>query len=197
MNYVNCNLSCFCLTLIPIYVGYNIMGYKSEPLPSYRYLRNFSYIINLKTTISSGSRYLPSRVLFPPLHKLAHSRHPLFPCEQIIYGPEVHLRHCGVLTPLHIIIDLPYPSGLQYFSHWGEIPLPNHRKMRRNPCGTSSYPMMKSSSTLSISPVTTQLSLLYSNTNCINALYSTPLACNVAPVFYTTFPTIAHRLCDF
>ena len=53
----------------------------------------------------------------------------------------------------------------------------------------------KPSITLIIYPITTQLSLLYSNTDCTTDLYSMPHARTIAPVFDTTFPTIAHRPC--
>ena len=38
----------FGLTIPPLVVGWDIMGYESEPLPSYNKLRNRSYSIKLK-----------------------------------------------------------------------------------------------------------------------------------------------------
>ena len=59
----------------------------------------------LKTTIYSGSLYLPSHILLPPPHKLARYRYPLFPHEQLIYGTTVHLCRYGVLPLLYILFD--------------------------------------------------------------------------------------------
>ena len=53
------------------------------------------------------------------------------------------------------------------------------------------------SSTFSMAPVTTQLSIPYNNTDYTTDLYNIPLARTVAPVFVTTFPTIAHRRRNF
>ena len=44
-----------------------------------------------------------------------------------------------------------------------------------------------------MAPVTTQLSLPYNNTNFMTDLYTTPRNCIIAPVFYTTLPTLAHH----
>ena len=41
---------CCCLTIIPIIVGWDIMGYESEPPPNYNELRNRSYSIMLNYT---------------------------------------------------------------------------------------------------------------------------------------------------
>ena len=49
------------LILLPPSVGWDIMGYESEPLPSYLDLRNFSYSIMLNYTDSPSTPqvYLP------------------------------------------------------------------------------------------------------------------------------------------
>ena len=91
------------------------MGYESDPLPSHKYLRNQFYTINFKTTISSGSLYLPSHVLIPPPHKPTSYRHPLFPHAQLIYGPAGHLRRYGGLPPLDIFLFL-----LVYIFVWNQ-----------------------------------------------------------------------------
>ena len=45
---INCDLTC--LTLLPLFVGWDIMGYESETLPYYNDLRNRSYYIMLNCT---------------------------------------------------------------------------------------------------------------------------------------------------
>ena len=42
----NCDLS-YCLSLLPLFVGWDIMGHESDPLPYYNELRNRSYSIML------------------------------------------------------------------------------------------------------------------------------------------------------
>ena len=53
------------------------------------------------------------------------------------------------------------------------------------------------SRTFSISPVTTQLSLLYISTDCATALYIIPRDRTVALVFVSTLSIIPHSLCAF
>ena len=48
-----CDLSC--LTLLPLVVGWYIMVYESDPLPSYNELRNHSYSIILNYTYSTST----------------------------------------------------------------------------------------------------------------------------------------------
>ena len=43
---IKCDLSC--LTLLLFSIGWDIMGYETEPLPSYRELRNWSHTIKFK-----------------------------------------------------------------------------------------------------------------------------------------------------
>ena len=52
---LSCDLSCCCSTLLPSSVGYYIMGYESDPLPSYHDLRNCSYSIQSSYTTSSST----------------------------------------------------------------------------------------------------------------------------------------------
>ena len=48
------DLICCCLTVLPPPVGWDIIGYESEPLPSYMWSRNRSYTIILKLKFSLG-----------------------------------------------------------------------------------------------------------------------------------------------
>ena len=48
--------------------------------------------------------------------------------------------------------------------------------------------------TLSISPVTAQISLSYKSTDCATALYIAPQARTVAPILSSTLANIPHRL---
>ena len=108
------------------------LGYGSDPLPSYRYLRNRSCTINFKNTFTSGSLYLLHHVLIPPQHKSTSSRNTLFPRANLIHGPSVHMRRYGGLSPLDIFLDWPHPRGLQRFSHWGPLLLSAHCTPRRH-----------------------------------------------------------------
>ena len=76
-----------------------------------------------KTKISPGSLYLLSHVLFPSPHKPDISRYRLCPCSQLIYGPAGHLRHYSVSSTLYIILDWPYPRGIQSLGHQGPLSL--------------------------------------------------------------------------
>ena len=49
----------WCWTILPPPLGWNIMGYKSEPLPSYRCIRNCSYPIIFKYIYSHLCVTLP------------------------------------------------------------------------------------------------------------------------------------------
>ena len=72
---------CCCLTLFPPSVGFYIMGYESEPLPSQIFLNKCSCTLNIKmSSFISWSLYLPSHVLIPPLYTSVNSFSPCWPC---------------------------------------------------------------------------------------------------------------------
>ena len=95
------------------------------------------------------------------------------------------------MPPLYIFFRWPYPSGLQWFSHQGPLPLPHLVRCTVIPVILLSTPRWNTSITLRISPITTQLSLPYNNTNCTTALHRIPRSHTIAPVFNTTLPTIS------
>ena len=110
----NCDLSC--LTLLQPPVGWYIMGYESDPLPSCRWIRNCSYPKKI-TIVISGLLYLPSHVLFPPPHESTRPRNLLCPRAQPISGPVVNVRRNVVLKFLYVLLDGPYPCYLQGVFH--------------------------------------------------------------------------------
>ena len=69
------------LTLPPPHIGWEIIGYESDPFPSYRCLRNPFYIIILKTKVFSGLHHLPSHFLIPPPHESDGSRNIFLPID--------------------------------------------------------------------------------------------------------------------
>ena len=67
----NCYLifcCCCCLNLPPVVVGWYIMGYESEPLPSYNKLRNRSYSIKKNKKNLRLILIFLYHVFIPPYH---------------------------------------------------------------------------------------------------------------------------------
>ena len=95
-----------CLPLIPTPVGWDIMEYKSDPLPYYRWLSNRSYPIIKK--FISRSLYLPPHVLAPLPNELTRPWNILrLYHAHLIYGPESNVRHNGGLSLLNVLLDGP------------------------------------------------------------------------------------------
>ena len=102
------------LILLPPGVGYYIMRYESDPLPSYPELRNFSYSVKLITT---HPRLLPRfiyRFLIPPLYQTARPRHPLCLYVQFIDGESRHPLWYGRLSPLDLHPNGVDPRGFHF-----------------------------------------------------------------------------------
>ena len=106
---INCDLN-FCLNILPPSVGWDIMGYFSEPLTYHILLRNRSYTLNFKfSTFISWSLYLPSHVLIPPLYPSAQSRSNRCPRAQFPFLTVGHMR-CNSGMPWLEILGA-YPVG--------------------------------------------------------------------------------------
>ena len=68
------------LILLSPGVGWDIMGYESEPQPFYPDLRNWSYSISLITPIPRIFLRFIYRVLIPPAHHPDYPQHPIRLC---------------------------------------------------------------------------------------------------------------------
>ena len=93
-----------CLTLFPSAVGWYIMGYVSETLPSHRWISNQSYTLNVKNfTFISWSIYLPYHVIIPPPNMSVRSMS--LCCHHVYFSfvPVWSLRHNGGLYWLDIL----------------------------------------------------------------------------------------------
>ena len=130
-----------CLTLFPPSVHWDIMGYESETLPSYRYLSNRSYTIKFKNIFISGLLYLPSHIVIPPPHKNMSSQNPLLSSAQLIYEPKDHMCRNGGLTTLYILLDCTKTYGFHHLSHRGPLPLFARRMLFCYPCNNYGCPM--------------------------------------------------------
>ena len=171
------------------------MGYAWEPLPSYHKLRNCSYSIILSYTTSLSTpqfilpRPGPTIALYdsslasdlPPFIAHIWVGRPPFP----LWLPAV--SWCTFLCSVAPRLSLPpLPVG---YSH---SPPAQHFSGRPMIC--CSVRWWNPSRTLSMSLVATLILLLYKSTNCTNALYITPLARTVSPVFSIALATIPHCL---
>ena len=105
-----CNLSWlvgWLITLLPGVV-WDIMGYESDPLPSYPELRNCPHYVKLiKPPPCLLIRFI-YRVLIPPLHQPARPRNPPCLLAQCIDGVAGHPLHSGCLPPLDV-----HPDGVE------------------------------------------------------------------------------------
>ena len=149
------------------------MGYESGTLPSYPELRNCSYSVKLFTPRPCLFLRFVYHVLIPPLHQPAHTRHPLHLCSQCISGEAGHPLCYGHLPPLDIHPYGVEPRGFHYL--------------------ISCYLWCNAIRSLSISPVTNQISLPYNSTNCATAMYIAPWSRTVAPVLSSTIAIMPHH----
>ena len=97
-----------CLTILPLVVGRDILGYESKPLPSYNNLRNHYYSIMFKLKqILCLLRIFMYHVLIPSPH------HPACPWPLLCLGTELidglacHLYCYGRLPSLNVL-----PNGV-------------------------------------------------------------------------------------
>ena len=90
------------LILISPGLGCDIMGYESEPLPSYTKLRNCYYSVNLITSLPRLFLRIIYRVLIPPAQHPDFPRHPIHLRSYWIEGAAGHPLCYGCLLPLDV-----------------------------------------------------------------------------------------------
>ena len=128
------------LILLTPGVGWDIMGYESEPLPSYPNLRNFSYFFKLITPLHCLLIRFIYRVSIPPLHQPDCPRNSLRLHAQCIDGAAGHPLRYVCLPPLDVH---PYgvdPCGFHCLLYRWVLPLSawpaflrHHRDPSRRP----------------------------------------------------------------
>ena len=104
-------------------VGWDIMGYESEPLPPYPKLRNCSYSVKLITPFPHLFLRFVYRVLIPPVHHPYCPRNPLRLRLQCIYRAAGHLLRYGRLPTLDVYSDGVCPRGVHYLLYRWILPL--------------------------------------------------------------------------
>ena len=85
-------------------VIWDIMGYESDPLPSYPKLRNWSYSVMIITPHPCVLLKFIYLVLIPPMHQPAHPRHLICLCTQFIDGATGHSLHYDHLLPFDVCL---------------------------------------------------------------------------------------------
>ena len=173
-------------------VGWGIMGYESEPLPSYPKLRNCSYSVKLITTIPRLFFWLVYRVLIPPAQHPACPRYPLRLRVYCIDGETGYPLRYGHLMPLDVHPDGVEPRGLHCPLYRWILPLSACPTFSVIPVIRCAARQCNAVRTLIFYPFTNQLSLPYSITNYTNALYIAPQARTVAPVLSRTLAVMPH-----
>ena len=97
--------------LLPPGVGWDIMGYEPETLPSYPELGNLYYSVKLITPLTHLLLRLIYRILIPPLHQPDRPRNPIRLCAQRIFWEAGHPLHYGCLPYLDVHPDGVDPHG--------------------------------------------------------------------------------------
>ena len=171
------------------------MGYESDTLFSYNYLRNRSYSIML---IFTDYMYTTQIHLPRPDPTISSSRS--FPASAL---PWYRIHKWGGMPPVLIWS----PAVSKFTPVWGVIlwllaipPLGGYSYYSSGTC-FAIIPVIcldaqcwKPSRTFNIAPITTQLSLLYIITDCATDLYINPRARTVSVVFINTLEIISHCL---
>ena len=98
------------LILLPPEVGWDIIWYESEPLPSYPDLKNCSYSFKLITTLPHLFLHVMYRVLILPAHHPACPCHPLRLHAQCIDLLACHRLRYGQLPSFGVYYDGVDPS---------------------------------------------------------------------------------------
>ena len=170
------------LILLPPGVGWYIMEYESEPLPSYPELRNCSYYFKLIKPYPRLLLRFIYRILLPPLHQLARLRHLPRLHGHFIDGGGRPPSPLWSLTPLDVQPDEVDPHGFHCLHYRGYSHSPLVLRFAVIPVILCAAWWRNPARILSISLVTTQLSLSYNVTNCTTALYIAPRARTVGTV---------------
>ena len=117
-------------------VGWDIMGYKSDPLPSYPKLMNCSYSLKLITPPPRLLLRFIYCTLIPPLHQPARHQNMLHICANLIYRAASHPLQYGCLPPLDVHPDWPEPRDFHCIHYRWVLPLyacPAFRRHLRDP----------------------------------------------------------------
>ena len=164
------------------------MCYESDTLPSYRRLRKRSYTIILKL------KYYPGYSTSCPTYLSHHLMNPMVQifstlCAYFIYGTVGDVRYKGGMLPTNVFFDGTQTCHIQGFFHWWPFLPAAPSKLSFLSRRLSGYTM------INIYPVTTHLSLPYSNTVWACALFIINRVCSYTPVFLSNSATITH-LCQ-
>ena len=124
-------------------VGWDIIGYESEPLLSYPELRNCSYSVNLITPLPRLFLRFIYRVFIPPLHHMARPRHPLRLLAQCIDGASRHPLRYGCLPSFDVHSDGLDPRSAHCLIYRWVLPLYACPAIFRYPCDLLCRPMME------------------------------------------------------
>ena len=126
--------SCF-QTLLPPPVSWDILGYESDPLHSYKWLRNCLYTIilsynfsmspwlHLRSLAGATTILLQVNILVPTPHETSWSWHPILPHAQFIDGAIGNIFRNGSLPPPNVLLHWPHPWRRQVLCHrWPQTP---------------------------------------------------------------------------
>ena len=94
--------------------GWDIMGYESDPLPSYPELRNCSYSVKLITPLPRLFLRIVYCVLIPSEHHPASPRNYLRLCAQCIYRPAGHPLHYIFFPTLVTLCTVSSGTSIKY-----------------------------------------------------------------------------------
>ena len=131
------------LILLPLGVVWYIMGYESDPIPSYPYLRDCSSPVKLITPLTRLFLQFIYRVLIPPSHQPARPRHPLRLRAQFIYGAAGHLLRYVCLPPLDLHPTGVEPRGFYCLLYRWVLPLSSYPALRHHPRDLSRRAMVE------------------------------------------------------
>ena len=111
------------LVLLPPGVGWDIMGYESDPLPSYPELRNCSYSVKLITPLPRLILWLIYHILIPSAHHPARPHHYLRLRAHFIYSLVGHPLRYTSLPPIYLYSDGMDPCGVHHLLYHWILPL--------------------------------------------------------------------------
>ena len=129
--------------ILPPRVGWYIMGYESEPLPSFPELINCSHSVKLIIPPTHLLFRFIYRVLIPPLHHPDCTRHPLRLCEQFIDMVAGHPLRYVCLSPLNLHPYWVNPRGFHCLYYQGVLSLSVGPAFRHHACDPSRRPMVE------------------------------------------------------
>ena len=124
-------------------VGWDIMGYESETLPSYPVLSNFSYSVNLITPLPRLFLRFVYLVLIPSEHHPDRPWHPLRLCAYCIDRAPGHPLRYGPLILIDVHPDGVDPRGVHRLLYRWVLPLSACPVFLCHPCDPSRCPMVE------------------------------------------------------